>query len=76
MSILFWYLSHKDGRRLQNPGNSGRLMSSDASEGDLSQNKQQPLKRPVWALSAAFSEVGRGGIEPPTRGFSVRCSTV
>ena len=61
-----------------NRGTEGNSEEKSAAAGDAD-NSAQNEKTPVCAADSGetgvFSEVVRGGVEPPTHGFSVHCST-
>jgi integrase len=57
-------------------GNRRDKLQENASEHNYKQNRNLDSKsHRLAAVGMGEKEVGRGGFEPPTHGFSVRCST-
>ena len=52
-----------------------RAAAQDGTAGDGDTNENPPAGPGDFVVSQGNTEVGRGGIEPPTHGFSVHCST-
>ena len=55
----------------------GRLRSSAEKRLTSALTSEPETKKPAvsWRAKSLIYLVAKGGIEPPTRGFSIRCST-